>query len=297
VRPHEERALQRRETARETRSAVEGPPATLRRRTRIDVGGSLAELWRSQELVVSLVEREYRVRYKQAVLGFAWALAQPLALIVVFAVFFRQVATVDTDGAPYAIFVFLALLPWVFFASSVTFGSVSLLNNESLVQKIYCPREVFPLASVAVAGLDMLISLGVLSVAMAVTGTAPAATTFWVLPLLGVQVAFTLAVALILSVVVVYIRDIRHVVPVVIQLGLFATPIAYSLDAIPEGSRLVYSIINPLAPVIDGYRRAVLYGTAPDWGLVGPAALTAGVLLVVSYYAFKRLERGIADLL
>jgi ABC-type polysaccharide/polyol phosphate export permease len=245
--------------------------------------------------VRTLAERELRARYSQAVLGFAWALLTPLALMVVFTLFFNRVARVDTGGSPYALYAYLGLLPWTFFSSSVSLGGQSLVANLSLLNKVYCPREVFPLASVLVAGLDMVISTGVLIVLFLLYGTMPEATSVLIVPLFFVQVAFTLGVAFIISSIVIYLRDLRHVLPIALQLGLFATPVAYGIDVVPTSMRPLYALLNPLAPVIDGYRRAILLGKSPSWGLVGLGAVTAVIALLGGYVAFKKLEPGMAD--
>jgi ABC-type polysaccharide/polyol phosphate export permease len=275
-------------------TAVEPPPELLFR-LRINLLAAVREIWGARELVRTLAERDFRIRYKQAVLGFAWTLLTPLALMLVFAAFFQRVAKVDTGGAPYALFAYLGLLPWTFFSTSVSQGGLSLIANSQLVNKVYCPREVFPLASMAVAGIDTLISVLMLGLLFVLNWFAPKPTTFWVPVLLLVQLAFTFGLTLITAAVVVYFRDLRHVLPIALQLGLFATPVAYSLSVVPSSLQVLYSVLNPLAPVIDGYRRTVLLGLAPDWRLLVPGAISSMILLVVGYVLFKRLEPGFAD--
>lgn len=271
------------------------PPDALRFRRRLGPARALRQLWGARELVVTLTERDFRSRYKQTILGVGWAVVTPVLLMLAFTVFFRRVAQVDTGGAPYPLYAYLGLLPWTFFSASLSQGALSLLNNHALLNKVACPREVFPLASVATAALDTLIAVSALAVLFVVYGTAPRATSVWVPMLLTVQVAFAVGVALLFSVVLIYFRDLRHLLPLLLQLGLFATPVAYGLDAIPADLRGLYSLVNPLAPVIDGYRRTVLLGLPPDLGLLALGALGAAVLLVGSYALFKRLEPGIAD--
>lgn len=272
------------------------PPDSLRFRRRLSPGSALLEVWRAREVALSLAERDLRARYKQAVLGFLWSLASPLSLVLVFTVFFRHVARVDTGGVPYPLFAFVALLPWSFFSASLSSGGLSLLSNRALLSKVYCPREIFPLAGVGVAAVDTAVS-SVALLAMFVTfGFAPELTTAWFPVLLVVQLAFTVAVVLLFAVVVVYLRDLRHVLPVALQFGLFATPVAYGLDAVPSKYHALYSFFNPLAPVIDGYRRTMLFGLPPRWELLGLAAAGTALLLVVAVLVFQRLETGIADL-
>lgn len=272
------------------------PPARLRFHRPLAPLRALRDVWRAREVVLSLVERDLRARYKQATLGFMWALVQPLSLVLVFTVFFRHVVRVDTGGAPYALFAFIGLLPWSFFSSALSLGGLSLLANNSLLNKVYCPREVFPLAGVCVAAVDTAVA-GVALVGMFVaTGYVPRGTIGWAPILLVVQLVFTLAVVLLYSVVVVYLRDLRNALSFVLQFGLFATPVAYSLDAVPAGYRPLYAALNPLSAVIDGYRRTLLFGLAPHWPLLGLATATSTALLVVALLTFRRLETGIADL-
>ena len=271
------------------------PPDELRFKWRLRPVGSIRELWRARALLWTLAERDLRVRYKQTYLGAAWALITPVALMVVFTLVFHRVANVDTNGVPYPLFSYLGLLAWGFFSGSVSSGGSSLLSNNSLLNKVYCPREVFPLYTMVVAGVDMLVASTVLLLLFAITGYAPKPTSFWVPLLFLVQLAFTVGVTLLVSSSLVYLRDLRQVVPLLLQLGLFATPVAYSMSFIPVRFRQLYAIVNPLAPVIDGYRRVVLYGQGPDWHLVIPAACSASVTLLIGYAVFKRLETHFAD--
>ncbi len=273
----------------------DSPPEELRFKRRIRLVPSLVELWQARELVRTLSERELRVRYKQAALGLAWAVVTPILLMVVFTVFFRRLADVETFGAPYALFSYLGVLPWTFFTSSFTTGGQSLITNNALLNKVYCPREVFPLSGVAIAGVDLLVSTSILGLLFLIYGFAPRVTSLWIPLILLVQLAFTVGVTLITSGLLVYVRDLRQLMPMIVQLGLFATPVAYGLDEIPQKFRLLHSLLNPLVPVIDGYRRTVLYGHAPQWDLLLPAAVTSAVALVVGYLGLKHLETRFAD--
>lgn len=273
----------------------DSPPGELIFRRRVRIRTALAEVWNSRELVRTLAEREIRARYKQALLGFSWAVITPLVLMVVFTVFVSRVADVDTGDVPYPLFAYLGLLPWTFFSTSLSAGGQSLVTNSALLNKIYCPREVFPLASVIVAGVDTVISTAILGVLFVIFTFAPQITSLWIPLLLLVQIGFTIAVTLIISGVLVYLRDLRQALPLILQFGLFATPVAWGIDVVPSSLQLPYSIINPLAPVIDGYRRSILFGQAPQWDLLLPAAASTVVMLVVGYKVFKRLETGFAD--
>ena len=273
----------------------EDPSPELRFRREMHFVGSFRDLWRVRELVRTLAERDLRARYKQAALGMMWAVLTPLALMLVFTLFLQRVAKFDTGGVPYALFSYLGLLPWTFFSTSVSIGGQSLVSNSTLLNKVYCPREVFPLASVVAAGFDMAVAALVLAVLFAISGFAPKATAVWVPVLLPIQILFTISITLIVSSVLVYLRDLRHVLPIVLQLGLFASPVAYGMSVIPSSFRGIYSAINPLAAVIDSYRRTVLLGLPPDWKLLAPAAATTVVLFAVAYTFFKRMETGFAD--
>jgi ABC-type polysaccharide/polyol phosphate export permease len=271
------------------------PPPGLLFRRRVGLREAAREFWARRALVASIAERELRVRYKRAFLGAGWAVVTPVTLMIAFTLLFRHVAKIDTGGAPYALFAYLGLLPWTFFASSVSDGSGSLLANGQLLNKVYCPREVFPAASILVAAADFTVATAVLGVLFGIETFAPHATAVWVPLYLALQVLFTAGVVLALSGAFVYLRDLRHVLPIVLQVGLFATPVAYGLEKVPERFRLAAVVVNPLAEVIDGYRRSLLYGHAPDWPMLGAASASALVVFLVGWRLFKRLETGIAD--
>jgi ABC-type polysaccharide/polyol phosphate export permease len=276
-------------------SVVVTPDPKLRFRRRVRTLSAMRAVWQARELVRTLAERELRARYKQAVLGFAWAIVTPLALMMVFTLFVNRIADIDTGGAPYPLFVYMGLLPWTFFSTSVNQGGQSLVQNVPLLNKVYCPREVFPMASVMVAGIDMALAILPLGALFIIYAYAPRATSVWVPLLLLIQVAFTLGLTLVMSGIIVYLRDLRHALPVILQLGLFATPVAYGVDVVPSSIRWLYVTLNPLAAVIDGYRRTVLLGEHPAWNLVLPAAISSLVVLILGYVIFKRMETGFAD--
>jgi ABC-type polysaccharide/polyol phosphate export permease len=271
-----------------------GPRAELRFRRRIGLLRAFKELWNVRELVRTLAEREMRVRYKQATLGFAWAVVTPVALMIVFTLVRSAVGATSGD-IPYPLFAFVGLIPWTFFSTSLSHGGQSLIQNVPLLNKVYCPREVFPIASVTVAAVDSAIAAGFLLFLFPLFGFVPRATAVWIPVLLLIQVTFTLAVVIITSGLMVYLRDIRHALPLILQLGVLANPMAYGIEKIPSEFRQIYCALNPLGAVIDGYRQTILFGRAPDWELVVPAAIGAVVMLTVGYVAFKRMETGFAD--
>jgi ABC-2 type transport system permease protein/lipopolysaccharide transport system permease protein len=265
----------------------------------VRLGAAARELWSFRELVLTLAERDLRVRYKQAVLGVAWALITPVIMMIAFTFVFTQVAHVNTHapGVPYALFSYLGLLPWTFFSTCITTGGMSLLSNVALLNKLYCPREVFPIASMIDAAVDAVISCVVLVLLFPLTGFAPKVQAVYVPLLMIPLLAFTLGLMLIISVVVVYLRDLRLVLPLVVQMGLFATPVVYSPASLVHSKVLLagYSALNPLVPVLDGLRRTVLLGTSPEWASYGAGTVSSLIVLVVGFAVFKRMETGIAD--
>jgi ABC-type polysaccharide/polyol phosphate export permease len=285
--------IDRSDAAKKDRTSL--PPAELRYRRKVRFGAALRDVWRSRELVRTLGERQLRARYKQAALGFAWSILTPVILMIVFTVFFQRIANVDTGGTPYPLFAYLGILPWTFFSTSFSEGGLSLVQNMSILNKVACPREVFPFSSIAVAGVDTCVAILVLGVLFIIEAFVPRLTSLWVPLIATVQIGFTVGTTLIFSAFLVYLRDLRHILPIMLQLGLFATPVAYSMDAIPEQFRVAYSALNPLAPVIDGYRRTVLMGLPPNWELLLAGGIAALFWLLVGYAAFKRLETGFAD--
>jgi ABC-type polysaccharide/polyol phosphate export permease len=277
-------------------SIPDSPPAELRFRRRVSVVESARELWRAREFVRALFERQLRARYKQAFLGFAWAIIPPLIFMVVLAIFVQHAVKIPTGGVPYPLFSYVALVPWTFFSSAVSGGASSIVTSLDVMNKMYVPREVFPISTILSTGVDALISLVGLGILFVVYSFAPKPTSVWVPLLLVIQLALTLGIVFILSSLVVYFRDLRYAMSIFIQLGLFATPILYGMDRIPSSLQLVYCLLNPLAPVIDGYRRVVVYGQDPAWGLLLPAAAVSFTYLVLGFRLFKRLETGFSDI-
>ena len=266
-----------------------------RYRRPMNFGLFVGALWRARSLVWVLSERELRARYKQAFLGIAWAFLSPLTYVLVFTLIFNRVTNVDTRGVPYYLFTYVGLIPWGFFSSTLTIGSLAPLSNVTLMNKVACPREIFTIAAVTTASVDAAITALALPIMFLFAGFVPRATSLWVPVILAIQLAFGLGLALLLGSVLFYVRDVRHALPVVAQMLLFATPVAYDFSAIPASWRLTYSILNPMAPVIDAYRETILFGQAPHWQHLGPAAGVSFALLGVGYLVFKRLETGFAD--
>jgi ABC-type polysaccharide/polyol phosphate export permease len=211
---------------------------------------------------------------------------------------FRELTIIDTGGAPYALFSYLGLLPWTFFSNSVSQGGLSLVSNVPLLNKLYCPREVFPIAAMTDAAVDALIATCLLAVLFPILGFAPQAQVYYVPLLVIVLVMFTLGVTLAVSAVLVYMRDLALALPLLIQVGLFVTPVVYGTNSISNSEvfLIAFSAINPLVPVIDGLRGAVLNGVDPNWASLGAGAAGSLIYLLGGFLLFKRLETGMADI-
>jgi ABC-2 type transport system permease protein/lipopolysaccharide transport system permease protein len=278
------------------RDLTEPPPEILFRRRHSFIG-ALRELRHYDELMLSLAERDLRTRYKQAGLGIAWAVLTPLLLMLAFSFVFTKFTTVNTGGAPYPLFSYLGLLPWTFFASSLSLGSVALTNNVSLLNKVYCPREVFPLSQIIIAAFDAFIATLVLIPLFPLLGYTPSLELYYAPLLLLVLLVFVIGVTLATSITLVYMRDLRFAVPLILQFGIFVTPVGYNADVVANtpAKMMVYSTLNPLVPVIGGLRRCILYGEAPQWWPLFGGACTSVILMVAGFVIFKRLETGIAD--
>jgi lipopolysaccharide transport system permease protein len=252
------------------------------------------ELWRYRDLALQIAARDVTVRYRQTLLGAAWAVLQPIGFMVVFSVVFGNLAGVSSEGLPYPLFSLAALVPWTYFATAVQLGSDSLVSNSELVSKIYFPRIFLPAGVVAAGLVDVGISIVILIVIVLAWGVVPSAAVL-VLPLLiAITVAAALGVSAALSAINVRYRDVRYVVPFAIQLWLFATPVAYSSSLIDQPWRTVYAI-NPMVGVVEGFRWATLdTGDAP-LGLIAVSAASAIVILLAGLAYFDRVERAFAD--
>jgi lipopolysaccharide transport system permease protein len=260
-------------------------------------GLDLKELWRYRELLYFLVWRDVKVRYKQTLLGAAWAILKPLFSMVIFAVIFGRLAGVPTDGAPAPVFYFTALLPWILFQDGVAKASASLVTGRSLVTKVYFPRMVVPLASVLAGLVDFGLSTLVL-VAMMVVYRVPVGPGLWSLPLfLTLCLLTAVGVGLWLSALNVAYRDIAYVTPFVLQAWLYASPVAYSATLIPQGpGRLAYGL-NPMAGVVQGFRWAVLGAGQPDPAMLWVSLGVAALAVITGVVYFRRVERTFADVI
>lgn len=256
----------------------------------------VAHLWHYRELLRSLALKEVRVRYKQSVLGTGWAVLQPFALMVVFTAVFSRFLHVQSEGVPYPVFSYTALVPWTFFASSVSFAVPSIVNNMNLVTKIYFPREIFPLAAIGACFVDFAIAATIVAALVLWYHVGVTWTALVVPVLILLQVMVAVGVALIASAINVFFRDIRFVIPLVTQVWMYVSPVVYPLSEVPERFQAFY-MLNPMAGIIDGYRRVILHGQLPDWGALGVTAAISLMLVIGGYAFFKRFEMQFADII
>ncbi|HSW42536.1 MAG TPA: ABC transporter permease [Patescibacteria group bacterium] len=255
----------------------------------------LAELWAHRELLYYFVWRDLKVRYKQTFFGAAWAVLQPALLMVVFSVSLGRIPGVGPSDVPYPLFVFAGLVPWTLFAQGLAGASTSLVGGEAIITKVYFPRLLLPFAAVISFLPDLAIGLGVLVLLMAYFGTAISLSVLW-LPALAVLVLVTaLGAGTLLGAFNVRYRDVKYVVPFLVQILLFASPVVYSSSLIPERWLWLYSL-NPMVGVVEGFRWAMLGGTRPDLAML-VSALVAAVIFVVAMVYFERAERTFADVI
>jgi len=254
---------------------------------------NVRELWQYRELLAFQALRDVKVRYKQTVLGAAWAVIQPVTTMVIFSVVFGRLMGVDSQDKPYPVFAFAALLPWQLFAFALTQSSNSLVDSAHLITKVYFPRLIVPLASVAAGVLDFLIAFVVLVGLMFWYGITPTWAVLTLPLFLLLTVATALAAGLWLSALNVQYRDVRYTIPFLSQVLFFLTPIAYSADVVPERWRAVYGL-NPLAGVVGGFRWALL-GTPPPGPMLMVSVVMTFALLAGGLFYFRRMEKHFAD--
>jgi lipopolysaccharide transport system permease protein len=254
----------------------------------------LHELWEYRELLYILIWRDIKVRYRQTVLGVAWAVLQPVLTMVVFSIFFGKLAGMPSDGVPYPVFAYCALVPWTYFASALTQSSNSLVDHSRLITKIYLPRIMVPLAPVIGALVDLFLATAVLAVLLAYYGLVPGRNVL-VLPLfILLAAASAFAVGLWLSAANVRYRDVRHTIPFLVQFWLFATPVAYPASLVPEAWRPLYGL-NPMTGVVEGFRWALLGRADPPHAMLAVSGLSVLLILIGGLYYFRRMERTFAD--
>lgn len=256
----------------------------------------LDAVWQSRELLYFLIWRDVKVRYKQTILGASWAILQPFFTMLIFSIFFGKLAGIPSDGVPYPLFAYVALVPWTFFAAGLTFSSNSLVANQALLRKVYFPRLVIPIAAVASGAIDFVIAFVVL-IGMALWyGVVPTANIIWLPALFLLALVTALGAGLWLSALNVLYRDIQYVVPFLVQVWLYSSPIVYPSSLIPERWRALYAI-NPMVGVVEGFRWALLDTDTAPGPMILVSALAATALLIGGLFFFRRMEKSFSDVI
>jgi lipopolysaccharide transport system permease protein len=255
----------------------------------------LKTIIKHRELIINFTIREIKAKYKQAVLGIGWALLQPIMFLSIMTMVFSIFARMPSDGKPYPLFLFSASLPWLFFNGAITRGTSSLSNQSHLIRKIYFPREILVLASLLAAMVDFAIVAILYFFMLAYYQIVP--TLDWILlfPVFLIETFLALGLMMFLAPMNVFYKYIGHLIPTVMQLWMYITPIMYPLKLVPEEFRDLY-FINPLVGIMDSYRKIMLFGQLPDWEQLGYSALIAFVLLILGYCYFKYVEMKLADI-
>jgi lipopolysaccharide transport system permease protein len=271
------------------------PSVVIEPRTRLfDL--DVRSLWHYRELAYFMVWRDIKTRYKQTVLGVAWAILQPVLTMLVFWVVFSQFARVPSDGQPYPLFAFVGLLPWTYFSSAVARSGTGLVGNSNLIGKVYFPRLIIPLAAAMTPAVDFILSLGVLAGLMLWYGVVPTPALLAVVPLIVLTFVTALAMGTWLSALNVKYRDVGHLIPFLVQIWMYASPVIYPMSLVPERWQALYSL-NPMVGLITGFRWALTGGEPPALltGLISLAAVA--VLLGTGLLYFRRAEREFADVI
>jgi lipopolysaccharide transport system permease protein len=260
-------------------------------------------LWRSArrlfgrwDVILTLAERDIRAQYKQAILGIGWAFVNPVVTLVVFNLVFSHVPSFKVEGQPQILFLYLGIITWSFFSTAVLGASGSLLTNKTMMAKTHFPRECFPLAYVVESAFSTVLASTALLFLFAYEGFLPKLGTVWVPLYVAVEIPFTIGIALLLSSVIIQMRDLNQTIPIFIPLAMLATPVVWPFSKVPTDLQPLYSFFNPIGPVINCIRGSVLQNHAPEWGLLAVATVGSLLYLFGGYTVFKRLEVNFADL-
>ncbi len=261
----------------------------------LDLAVYLRRFWQRRDLLLHMTVRHLRGQYKQSVLGYAWAVVNPLSQIIILSFVFSTILRIPAPaGVPYPLFMFVGLLPWIFFSSAISSATDSVVNASSLVTKVYFPREILPTAAVFTKLVELGFGLMILSVLMLYYGRAPEATSVWMPLLFFIHLVFTLGLSYPLAALNLYFHDVRFLVGVALLLWFYLTPIIYPVSLVPDKYEIIFDL-NPNALFINAYRRVILYGESPGIEKVLLGLLIAVATFAVGYYLFKKMERGFAD--
>ena len=270
-------------------------PVVIIQPTKSWVSLRLGDLWQYRELLYFLIWRDVKVRYKQTLLGVAWAVLQPLLTMVIFTLLFGRLAGIQSDGIPYPIFAYAGLLIWTFFANAITNSGNSLVSSSNLITKIYFPRMIIPGAAVGACLIDFLISFVILVPLMIYYGIGVSATLVMLPVLIALATLLAIGVGMWLSALNVRYRDIRYAIPFLTQLWMFASPVIYPASLIPEKWRWIL-MLNPLTGIIENFRIAIFGGRSFQWNSLAVSTAITFMLLIYSAYSFRRVERTFADI-
>jgi lipopolysaccharide transport system permease protein len=260
----------------------------------ISIPANLAKLAQYKDLIATLSVHRIKVRYKQSVLGVFWAILQPLSIMLIFTFIFSLIAKMPSEGAPYALFAYTALLPWNYFSAAVSNATNSLASHAQFVTKVYFPREILPITYVVAALFDFGVASTLLVGLMIYYRVSPTVNALYAVPIILVLTCFSLAMSFFLSATQVRFRDIGVAVPLLLQVWLFATPVIYPLSAVPARWRSLY-VLNPMVGIIESFRQVIIKGGAPDTDSLVISAVISFILLVTSYVYFKLVEATMAD--
>jgi lipopolysaccharide transport system permease protein len=277
-------------------SAPRTPPTTEIRPSRGLFDLELGAVWKQRDLMFILVMRDLKVLYRQAAFGAAWAIIQPVFAVTIFTVVFGRFAGMPSDGIPYPVFAFAGLLPWNYFAEALRKSGTGLVNEGDLVRKIYFPRLIIPLSAVIAPLIDSAIAFVILILIAAWHGIYPGVQLLMVIPLMALTTLFALSMGLLLGPINVRFRDIKHTLPFLIQVWMYASPIIYPLSMIPDKWKAYYSL-NPMVGIIDAFRWAVTGHGSPNFTPLLTSTVLVAVLLTGGLILFKRMERSFADLI
>jgi lipopolysaccharide transport system permease protein len=256
----------------------------------------IRRLWSHRDLVVSLIRRQFQLRYRQSAAGVAWAILPPLVTVGAATVVFDQVAQVDTGTVPYPLFAFAALTPWTFFASSLTFGVPSVVQSQQMVTRLAFPRAALPISMVGLALVDLAVAAVTFVVFVYVTGNSIPLTALWFPVLLLVELMLVIGVVLFGSALNVFARDVKLAIPLLSQLWLFLTPVLYPLREVPAGLRPWYQL-NPMTGVVESFRSILVFGQAPDVVVLLPSLAGATLLMLLGWWYFSAVEHRFADVI
>ena len=258
--------------------------------------GYFMQIYKSRQLLLELVKREIKARYKQSVLGYAWVFLVPLINLTVLTIVFSFLLRVPTGGVPYPIFLLVGLVPWTFTANAISAATSSLVSNSSLITKIYLPREIFPIASILSKMVDLLLSIIILVIFMIFFGVSLHLTILLVPVIFVLQMVLIIGVSLILSSLNVFFRDVENILGVLLTVWMYLTPILYPSELIPQKFLLIFNL-NPMMAIVNSYRNVVLYGVLPPWQSFIYSAIFSLFLFIFGYIIFRQRSKYFADVI